>query len=281
VKEGVVPDGQASAEEVVLDTRVLPGGAPTLVADLVDHEIAILREFRPVLENLNARKDDGFLRAYLVDFGRLRDVRATATEQQGRGESYEQCFHVTDCNLSNQLMAEYSLPEPLSIRFFLAFQGTSRHQIGAIVDDGKSTKRWLRTTAVRQMVAQKPVNVLGAQVPEGNALLLQPPSEVFGHLNATPNSRAGVPMNLQIRREALENYVKVAGGDPATDKCARDGLPSRGGTRKTLRFHRFRHHSPYPLLQPNTNSNSLRGISREAPFHNFHLCITALIESFP
>ncbi|MCL4181170.1 MAG: hypothetical protein KJ072_25925, partial [Verrucomicrobia bacterium] len=65
------------------------------------------------------------------------------------------------------------------------------------------------------MITKKPLSVFGAQAPENNAPLFQPPPEVLDHPSPAPNSVVRVTVGRQIHGEAADYYVKVMPADPA------------------------------------------------------------------
>ena len=116
-------------------------------------------------------------------------------------------------------------------------------------------RRWFGATAVGQMITEKPLSVFGGQAPENNAPMFQPSPEVLDHPNTPSNPVVRVTVGCQVDREVPNYYVKVMPNDAATGPGSRDELLSCGGIGTTLRFHRFRHPSPYPWRLPNTNSH--------------------------
>jgi hypothetical protein len=67
-----------------------------------------------------------------------------------------------------------------------------------------------------------------AQAANGNVLLLQPATEVLNHQDMMAYPSARVPSRLQFQRETRENYAKVVGRHPATNRSTREKAPHEG-----------------------------------------------------
>ena len=129
----------------------------------------------------------------------------------------------------------------------------------------------------RQMVAKKALHVPGAQPSQRNASLLKPLAKVFRDQDMVTNPGARVSTSVQIQPEGGENYAQVIGRHAAAHVFVLEQLLNPGDIRNTMRF------QDTARLPPAPSSSQMQIKIRSAetsPSHNFHLSISAIIESF-
>ena len=102
------------------------------------------------------------------------------------------------------------------------------------------------TATPRQMSSKKLINVERAQTPQGNLLLAEPLSKMFGDQHMVTNPRRRVSALLQFHREGVQNYGKVVGRHPAANKFLFEQLPDHSVPRKRPAFSGRRRDSSCP-----------------------------------
>ncbi len=108
----------------------------------------------------------------------------------------------------------------------------------------------------------------------------QPLTKVFNHFDMETHRCTGVAVLVQIFNERDENYAKVVSRYSPTGKCALEDLLDRGKTRNTLIIqHAAKLPFPPNRLQKQSQI-TVAGVAETLPFHNYHLSIFAVIESF-